>query len=75
MRINDPVRGKFAVTSMHLLKWMAKQGIRGIVGYNDHFKGNTLYAEVDKEEDIARMPKRYEGLNVLTRLKTAKEHM
>lgn len=75
MRINDPIRGKFAAASMRLLKWMHRMGIRGVVGYGEKFKGNTLYAEVDKESDIARMPKRYDGLNVETRLKTNPEHM
>jgi len=75
MRINDPHRGKFAVASQQLLKWMYRQGILGIVGYNEKFKGNTLYAEVDKEEDIHRMPKRFSSLTVETKLKTDARHM
>lgn len=75
MRINDPIRGKFAAASMRLLKWMHKMGIRGVVGYSEKFKGNTLYAEVDEESSIVRMPKRFSGLKVQTKLKTNPEHM
>lgn len=58
-----------------LKEWMYRQGILGIVGYNEKFKGNTLYAEVDKESDIARMPKRFASLTVETKLKTDARHM